>query len=108
MEQYGMSYIREEGNLTRYRIPQDVETLVKETGAAFGLKPTATPLVGASTECSLLLKHGFKAVCFIAHQQGSAVLPEWHRLTDTADHLQLTALERAQQLVWALLQRLDQ
>jgi hypothetical protein len=103
-----ISYIREEGNLNRLTIPQEVEALVKEVGQPFGLQPASTPLVGASTECSILLKHGFKAVCFIAHWQGSTILPEWHRLTDTPDRLQLTSLERVHAFTWDLLQRFDQ
>jgi hypothetical protein len=102
-----ISYIREEGNLARLTIPAEVEALVKEVGQPFGLQPAVTPLVGASTECSILLKYGFKAVCFITHRQGSTILPEWHRLTDTPDRLQVTALERIHALAWALLQRLD-
>jgi hypothetical protein len=103
-----ISYIREEGNLNRLTIPPEVESLVREVGQPFGIRPASTPLVGASTECSILLKHGFKAVCFIAHHQGSTILPEWHRLTDTPDRLQVTSLERVQAISWALLQRFDQ
>ena len=35
-------------------------------------------------------------------------MPEWHRLTDTPDKLQLPALERVHGLAWDLLQRFDQ
>ncbi len=103
-----ISYVREEGNISRLTIPPEVESLVKQVGQPYDLHPVQTPLVGASTECSILLKHGFKAVCFIAHIQGSTVMPEWHRLTDTADKLQLPALERVHALAWDLLQRFDQ
>ncbi len=103
-----ISYIREEGTLGRLTIPAEVEALVKEVGQSYGLQPAVTPLVGASTECSILLKHGLKAVCLIAHHPGSTILPEWHRLTDTPDRLQVTSLERVQALAWDLLQRFDQ
>ena len=102
-----ISYIREEGNLSRYTIPQELEMLVKEVGQEFGLGPVSTPFVGASTECSILLKHGFKAVCLVGHRRGSSFLPEWHRLTDTPDRLQQGALQRIHTLAWDLLQRLD-
>jgi hypothetical protein len=103
-----ISYVREEGNISRLTIPPEVETLVNQVGQPYNLHPVQTPLVGASTECSILLKHGFKAVCFIAHVEGSSVMPEWHRLTDTPDKLQLPALERVHALGWDLLQRFDQ
>jgi hypothetical protein len=103
-----INYIREEGNISRLTISQEVEALVMQVGQPYGLQPVQTPLVGASTECSILLKHGFKAVCFIAHQEGSKVMPEWHRLTDIPAHLQEASLERVHALAWDLLQRFDQ
>jgi hypothetical protein len=103
-----LEYVHEEGNLHRRFLPPDVEALVKEVGEPYGLHAASAPLVGASTEGGTLWELGFKAVCFSAHHKGSLLLPEWHRLTDTPDHLQVAALERIHQLAWALLQRFDQ
>jgi len=103
-----ISYIREEGNLSRHTIPAELERLVKEAGKEFGVGQVSTPFVGASTECSILLKHGYKAVCLIGFRKGSSNMPEWHRLTDTPDRLQGDALQRIHMLAWDLLQRLDQ
>jgi hypothetical protein len=103
-----LRYIREEGNLRRQHIPGEVETLLQEVGETFGIKPVSTPPVGAFTEAGALWEHGFKAVCLSAYYQKSPLLPEWHRLTDTPDRLQVDALERIQELAWALLLRLDQ
>ncbi len=103
-----IAYVRQEGNITRLTIPPDVERVLLDVGRPFDLKPAMAPLVGASTECSILLKHGYKAVCLIAYRSGSNLMPEWHRLTDIPAHLQVDALERAHQLAWALLQHLDQ
>jgi hypothetical protein len=102
-----LRYIHEEGNLRRHRIPKEVEVLIKEIGEPFGIQAASTPPVGAFTEGGTLWEHGFKAVCLSAHYQGSLILPEWHRLTDTPNRLQVEALERIHTLVWALLQRLD-
>lgn len=104
----GLSYVREEGNLHRRSIPTDVEALVNEVGKPYGLHPAITPLIGASTEGGTLWELGFKAVCFSAHHQGSPILPEWHRLTDTPDRLQVNTLERVHALAWDLLQRFNQ
>jgi hypothetical protein len=103
-----LSYIQEEGNLHRHTIPEQVEALVKEIGKPYDVHPVRTPPVGAFTEAGTLWEHGYKAVCFSAHYQGSPILPEWHRLTDSPDRLQLTTLERVQALTWDLLQRFDQ
>ena len=103
-----ISYIQGEGNLHRQTISEEVEALVKEVGKPYGLQPVRTPPIGAFTEAGTLREFGFQAVCFSAHWQGSPVLPEWHRLTDTPDRLQVTTLERVQALTWDLLQRFDQ
>ena len=103
-----ISYVHEEGNLHRRVIPTKVETLINEVGKPYGLHPATIPLIGASTEGGMLWELGYKAVCFSAHHQGSPILPEWHRLTDTPDHLQMNTLERVHSLAWDLLQRFDQ
>jgi hypothetical protein len=103
-----LRYISEEGNLHRYHIPQEVESFLKEVGEPFGIKPASTPPAGAFSEGGTLWEHGFKAACLSAYYHNSPILPEWHRLTDTPDRLQLESLERIHALAWALLQRLDQ
>jgi hypothetical protein len=104
----GIRYIRDEGNLHRHRIPKEVEALLQEIGEPFGIKSASTPPVGAFTEGGTLWEHGFKAACLSAHYHNSPILPEWHRLTDTPDRLQVESLERIHTLAWALLHRLDQ
>jgi hypothetical protein len=104
----GIRYIHDEGNLHRHHIPKEVELLIQEIGEPFGIKPSSTPPVGAFTEGGTLWEHGFKAACLSAHYHNSPILPEWHRLTDTPDRLQVESLERIHTLAWALLQRLDQ
>ena len=104
----GISYVREEGNLKRFTIPQALEAELLDVGKRFGMAPVSTPFVGASTECSILLKYGYKAACLISYRHGSSFLPEWHRLTDTPDRLQAQAFERIHLLAWDLLQRFDQ
>lgn len=104
----GLCYIREEGNLRRRRISNEVEIILKEVGEPFGLHPVSTPPVGVFTEGGTLWEHGFRAACLSAYRKGSPILPEWHRLTDTPDRLQVATLERVHALAWALLQRLDQ
>ena len=103
-----VTYLRQEGNMRPLTIPSDVEAFIKEVGREYGLGLSQAPLVGAATECSILWRHGLKAVCILAHYKGSTLLPEWHRLTDTADRLQLSSLERVHRLVWDVLQRFDQ
>ncbi len=103
-----ISYIREEGNISRYTIPPELEATIREVGQSFGMQSANGPMVGAATECSILLKHKYKAACIIAYRQGCKQLAEWHRLTDIPDHLELSSLERVQKFAWELLCHLDQ
>jgi hypothetical protein len=103
-----VSYLRQEGNIRPLTIPPQTEAFIKEAGQKYGLKDAEAPLVGAATECSILWKYGFSAVCLIAHRTGSSFLPQWHRLTDTPDHIELSSLERVHRLGWEVLRRFDQ
>jgi Peptidase family M28 len=102
-----VSYLRQEGNMRPLTIPPDVETFIKDVGQKHGLLLTQAPLVGGATECSILWRRGYKAVCLLAHRKGANLLPEWHRLTDTVDHLQVSSLERVHGLAWDILQSFD-
>lgn len=103
-----VSYIRVEGNLARFIIPSEIEALMKEVGRPYGVQPADAMHVGGSTESNILLKYGFRAVSLIAYQHGSSRIPEWHRLTDTPDRVQVSSLERVHALGWDILQRFDQ
>jgi hypothetical protein len=103
-----IGYIREEGNISRYTIPAELEALIKDVGQSFGIQSANGPMVGAATECSIFLKHKYKAACIIAYRHGHKQMAEWHRLTDIPDHLELASLERVQKFAWELLHRLDQ
>ncbi len=89
-------------------IDPQVEAFIKDVGGQYGIGDSQAPLVGAATECSILWRHGYKAVPILAHYKGSSMAPEWHRLTDTVDRLQAGSLERVHRLAWDVLQRFDQ
>jgi hypothetical protein len=103
-----LTYLRQEGNMRPLTIAPDVEAFIKAVGQPYGISLSQAPLVGAATECSILWRHGLKAVAILAHYKGSTLMPEWHRLTDTADRLQVSSLERVHRLAWDILQRFDQ
>jgi hypothetical protein len=100
-------YLHDEGSVRHRSIPPDVEALVQEVGQPFGLRPASTFISGAFTEAGTLWEHGFKAVCLLAQRQGSPLMPEWHRLTDTPNRLQTETLGRVHDLAWQILQKVD-
>jgi hypothetical protein len=103
-----LGYLQSEGLLRKQRIPASVESLAQEIGQAFGgIQPLPFSAFGAFTENGLLLERGFRSLCLLVLRKDSSLLPEWHRLTDTAEHLQPAALELAHEYAWALLRRLD-
>jgi hypothetical protein len=101
-------YLHDEGAVRRRSIQPDVERLVQEAGGPFGLRPASTLTTGAFTEAGTAWEYGFQAVCLLAQRQGSPLMPEWHRLTDTAERLEPEALARAHDVGWAILKKIDE
>ena len=62
---------------------------------------------GAYTEGSIAAKYGFRVLTFTGHRR-DGVLPEWHRPTDTVEHLEPRAVEHTEALLWELLHAIDQ
>lgn len=103
-----LGYLQSEGILHTQHIPASVEGLAQEVGQNFGgLQPLKAAAFGAFTENGLLLGRGFRSLCLLVLRKDSGLLPEWHRLTDTAEQLQPAALDLAHRFAWKLLQRLD-
>jgi len=103
-----LGYLQNEGMLRKQSIPADVEKLSLEIGQAFGgLQPLKAASFGAFTENGLLLERGFRSLCLLAFRKDSLLLPEWHRLTDTASRLQVSALGLAHAFAWRLIQKLE-
>lgn len=100
-------YLQNEGLVRKRNISPDVETLIKQVGAPFGLQPVNAGGLGVFTEMGVVWERGLQGACLMALQEGSPHLPEWHRLSDTPDHLQAGTLQKVHDFAWALLQRLD-
>jgi hypothetical protein len=100
-------YLETEGLVRPRRIPAAALKPLQVAGPAFGLQPLRGAGLGAYTEAGMAWEHGYCAACVMALAEGSILPPEWHRLTDVPDRLQLTALERAQAFVWAWLGALE-
>lgn len=103
-----LAYLQNEGLLRKRAIPPPVEGLAQEVGREFGgLFPIKAAAFGAFTENGVLLEKGFRSLCLMVLRKDSALLPEWHRLTDRPDRLQVEAFDLAHRFAWSLLQRLD-
>ena len=100
-------YLEAEGVVRKRRIPAEVEELVKKAGEKFGLKAAPGSAAGYFTEGGAAWEHGFKAVCLLTMIEGTNSLPEWHRLTDTPERLEVEALGRMGEMVWEVLGSLD-
>lgn len=61
---------------------------------------------GAYTEGSIAAKYGFRPLTFTSHRR-DGVLPEWHRPTDTVEHLDPRVVEHTEAFVWELMQEID-
>lgn len=61
---------------------------------------------GAYTEGAVGAKYGFRVLTFTGHRR-DGVLPEWHRPTDTLEHVDPVVVERTEAFVWELLREVD-
>ncbi|MFZ6026281.1 MAG: M28 family peptidase [Chloroflexota bacterium] len=96
-------YVQKEGIVFPRRIPPRAERRILDAGASFDLRPVRMAGFGALTEIGAVLARGGQGVCLMAQRPGSPLPPEWHRLSDTADRLELAALERIHELAWGVL-----
>ncbi len=100
-------YIQREGLARGLHISSRVEQLLGAAGASFDLQPINAVRSGAFTEMGAVWEYGFEGACLMALRSHSDRLPEWHRLTDTAERLQPETLQRVQALAWEILQTFD-
>ena len=100
-------YMQNEGIARRKRIPVEIEHLIQDAGKEFGIKPLGIAGLGALTEIGVVLERGYRGVCILARRARSPLIPEWHRLSDTANRLEPVALEHAHDLGWEVLQIVD-
>ena len=61
---------------------------------------------GAYTDGTIGAKHSFR-ILTIASLRRDGSFPEWHRLTDTVENVDVEVLERSEKFLWALLQGID-
>lgn len=100
-------YVSTEGIIRRKRIPPLVENLILEAGTPFELQAIDMAGFGTLTEIGVVLEHGGKGVCIMSQRAGSPLPPEWHRLTDTAEKLELPALEQTHEMGLRVLRQID-
>ena len=100
-------YLQSEGVARRRRISPEVESLLKHVGSQQDLQAIPGSGFGAFTETGVVWERGLQGATLLALREGSTLLPEWHRMSDTPDRLQPETLGRVHELAWALLQEVD-
>lgn len=102
-----LAYLQSEGVVRKRRIDAQTEQLVQQAAGAMGIQALNGAGVGVFTETGAVWERGLRGVTLLCLRKDSQLLPEWHRLSDTAERLEPAALEQTHQLVWALLAKLD-
>jgi len=82
----------------------ELEQLILESGKQTGLQPAQGGRTEAFSQGQLLKKRGFASIHIQSLRERTNLPPEWRRLTDTADRLQESALDRAQDFAWAVME----
>jgi hypothetical protein len=97
--------INREGWLRRSVHPA-VRDLIARTVATQPNRPIETRATSRNTVVAAALWRGYKSVCLSIYAKRNEI-PYAYNLDDTAEHLQLPALDAAQEFGWQLLQQID-
>lgn len=100
-------YLRSEGVVRTCRISTDVERLLKASAGNIKFAGVEAAGIGAMTETGVAWEHGYKGACLSIQNEGSRLLPEWHRLTDRGERLQEDAFRMAHDYAWKLLNNIE-
>ncbi len=57
-------------------------------------------------ESANLSRWGYECIC-IAGYNAQGFLPNWHRLSDTLEHIEPETLGRAARFTWEMMQQID-
>ncbi len=94
-----IAYVSAEGVVQARKIDPDLAKML----ATHGARPFSLAYLGAYTEGGVIWSRGLRGACLMSRPADSSTIPEWHRMTDTADKLQPAALQRMHDFVWRLL-----
>lgn len=92
-------YVAAEGVVQARKIAPDLAEML----TAHGARPFSLAYLGAYTEGGVIWSRGLRGACLMSRPADSLLIPEWHRMSDTADKLQPAALQRMHDFVWRLL-----
>ena len=109
----GLAYLQREGVFHKRRIPKGVEQLIHDSEETNQQKDKIQPVdgnaMGITTEMGIVWEYGLDGVCLLNLPKATTsplrplFIPEYRRLTDTPERLQVSALGRAHSFVWSLL-----
>jgi hypothetical protein len=119
-----LAYLQSDGMIRKRHIPKDTERLILDLAATWQapegisqeqskIQPVNGGHLGMVTEMSAVWGFNLEGVCLLALPQagttrlGGPFLPEYCRLTDIPDRLQVSALSMVHSFTWTLLQKLD-
>ncbi len=94
-----VAFVAAEGVVQAQKIPPETAAAMQSLGA----RPFSLAHTGAFTETGAVWRRNLRGVCLMSAPAGGGLIPEWHRMTDTADKLQPAALQRMHDFVWRIL-----
>jgi hypothetical protein len=100
-------YLENEGVLRRRSVPHQTRNLLKSYQED-SIQPFRWGISGAYTEMGAIWEKGYQGVCLMMLQEDKTLLPEWHRISDTPERLEINALQKVQEFTRAFLDHIDQ
>ncbi len=100
-------YLTRQGVCAHYTPDPELLALVEGVAARRPELGARAAQMTGEDEVGTLRRSGYRALCIAGRDPGSGTLPHWHRPDDTADTVSGEFLERAADLVVALLEAVD-
>lgn len=102
-----LAYLTQQGVCSHYTPDAELQTLAAEIAAQRPELEARAAQMTVEDEVGTLRRRGYRAICIAGRDPESGTLPHWHRPDDTAETISAEFMERAADLVMALLRALD-
>lgn len=102
-----LAYLQSEGIVRKRRISSDTRRILAGVEERFPLLPVSGAVLGVFTDMGVVWEKGYHGACLLMLREDSHHLPEWHRMSDTSERLELGAMQKMHACAWELLQDLD-
>lgn len=102
-----LAYLTRQGVCAHYTPDAELQALAADIAAQRPELGVRAAQMTMEDEVGTLRRRGYRAICIAGRDPATGTLPHWHRSEDTVETVSIEFMERAADLVTALLEGLD-